>query len=354
MTSMTTPSEYSVGERFRPTGVELINHFLKQKLLGNDQLVSRIPLLDLYQFDPWNLYYSDDGEGYFFSPLHPKYPGSKNRRINRSTGTGTWLAKGKDYEIKSEFTGEVIGIRRIFVHSCEKDGIKYVMHEYSIPNQSSLVLCKVMKKMPSKKSEGPCQKVKKRKEAADLPLPCNDDHSILSYGVTKKNSEGPCKKVKKTDEKADMPYNKENITPEPDEGFENWITSDKSDLSTYNNIIISKDQQAEKSTSDNGGKDRQKTSSTSVDLDANFTTLEDQVIHETLPPLQSLSGYDQQDYCSSDDFITLDDLPLMLPEQVNTYNGPAGTPMFLPMEDHPIWLESLCSSYPTLLAGTHI
>ncbi|KAJ6744956.1 putative proteinC DOMAIN CONTAINING PROTEIN 49 [Salix purpurea] len=233
MTSKTTPSEYSVGERFRPTGVELINHFLKGKLLGNDQLVSRIPLLDdLYQFDPWNLSYSDDGEGYFFSPLHPKYPGSKNRRINRSTGTGTWLAKGKDYEIKSEFTGEVIGIRRIFVHSCEKDGIKYVMHEYSIPNQSSLVLCKVMKKMPSKKSEGPCKKVKKRKEAADK--------SILSYGVTKKNSEGPCKKVKKTDEKADMPYNKENITPEPDEGFENWITSDKSDLSPYNNIISSK------------------------------------------------------------------------------------------------------------------
>ena len=85
--------------------------------------------------------------------------------------------------------------------------------------------------MPSKKSEGPCKKVKKRKEPADK--------SILSYGVTK-NSEGPCKKVKKTDEKADMPYNKENITPEPGEGFENWITSDKSDLSTYNNNIISK------------------------------------------------------------------------------------------------------------------
>uniref|UniRef100_A0A6N2KZ76 NAC domain-containing protein n=1 Tax=Salix viminalis TaxID=40686 RepID=A0A6N2KZ76_SALVM len=274
MTSMTTPSEYSVGERFRPTGVELINHFLKQKLLGNDQLVSRIPLLDLYQFDPWNLYYSDDGEGYFFSPLHPKYPGSKNRRINRSTGTGTWLAKGKDYEIKSEFTGEVIGIRRIFVHSCEKDGIKYVMHEYSIPNQSSLVLCKVMKKMPSKKSEGPCKKVKKRKEAADLPLPCNEDHS----------------------------------TPVPDE-----------------------DQHTEKSTCDNGGTNRQQTSSASVDVDAYYTTPEDQVDPETLQHLQSLSGYDQQDYCSVDDFITLDDqqdycsvddfitlddLPWMLPEQM--------------------------------------
>ncbi|KAB5512759.1 hypothetical protein DKX38_029787 [Salix brachista] len=289
MTSKTTPSEYNVGERFRPTDVELINHFLKEKLLGNDQLVSRIPLLDLYQFDPWNLSYSDDGEGYFFSPLHPKYPGSKNGRINRSTSTGSWLAKGKDYEIKSEFSGEVIGIRRIFVHSCKKDGIKYVMHEYSIPNQSSLVLCKVMKKMPSKKSEGPCKKVKKRKEAADLPLPCNEDHS----------------------------------TPVPDEGsdFENLIFGDKSD---YDNIINNKDQHTEKSTCDhNGGTNRQQTSSASVDLDAYYTTPEDQVDPETLPHLQSLSGYDQQDYCSVDDFITLDDLPWMLPEQVNTYNGPA-------------------------------
>ncbi|KAJ6297437.1 hypothetical protein OIU78_023058 [Salix suchowensis] len=289
MTSKTTvPSEYSVGERFRPTGVELINHFLKQKLLGNDQLVSRIPLLDLYQFDPWNLSYSDDGEGYFFSPLHPKYPGSKNRIINRSTSTGSWQAKGKDYEIKSESSGEVIGIRRIFVHSSKKDGIKYVMHEYSIPNQSSLVLCKVMKKMPSKKSEGPCKKVKKRKEAADLPLPCNEDHS----------------------------------TPVPDEGsdFENLIFSGKSD---YDNIIDNKDQHTEKSTCDNGGTNRQQTSSASVDVDAYYTTPEDQVDPETLPHLQSLSGYDQQDYCSVDDFITLDDLPWMLPEQVNTYNGPA-------------------------------
>ncbi|KAG5224799.1 NAC domain-containing protein [Salix suchowensis] len=124
----------------------------------------------------------------------------------------------------------------------------------------------IMKKMPSKKSEGPCKKVKKRKEAADLPLPCNEDHS----------------------------------TPVPDE-----------------------DQHTEKSTCDNGGTNRQQTSSASIDLDAYYTTPEDQVDPETLPHLQSLSGYDQQDYCSVDDFITLDDLPWMLPEQVNTYNGPA-------------------------------
>ncbi|KAJ6952690.1 NAC domain-containing protein 96-like [Populus alba x Populus x berolinensis] len=334
-----TPSEYNVGDRFSPTMVELITHFLMQKLLGNDHLVSRIPLHDVYQ-------HSDDGEVYFFSHLHPKYPGTKNGRINRSTRTGSWQAKGKDYEIISQHNGEVIGIRRIFVHSCNEDGIKYVMHEFSIPNQNSLVLCKVMKKMPRKKGEGTCKKVKKRKEAAELPLPiCNEDNSTLSSGLMKKKmpdkkSVGPCKKVKRTQDRADMPYNKENITPVPDEGsdFENWIISDKND---YNNIINDKDQQTEKSTFDNGGTNCLKTSSASVYHFADFTTPEDhQGDPEILPHLQSFSGYDQQDLSLDHDF-TLDDLPLMLPEQVNTNNGPAGTSMSVPKDDLYIWLEPL-------------
>eukprot|EP00258_Populus_trichocarpa_P031091 XP_024447110.1 NAC domain-containing protein 71 isoform X5 [Populus trichocarpa] len=326
-----TPSEYNVGDRFSPTKEELITHFLMQKLLGNDHLVSRITLLDVYQSDPWDLPYfagtdSDDGEGYFFSPLHPKYPGTNNGRINRSTRTGSWLAKGKDYEITSQHNGEVIGIRRIFVHSCNKDGIKYVMHEFSIPNQNSLVLCKVMKKMPSKKSGGTCKKVKKRKEAAELPLPiCNEDNSTLSSGLMKKKmpdkkSAGPCKKVKSSEKKADhMPYNEENITPVPDE-----------------------EQQTEKSTFDNGGTNCLKTSSASVYHVADSTTPEDhQGGPEILPHLQSFSGYDQQDLSLHD--FTLDDLPLMLPEQVNTSNGPAGTSMSVPKDDLYIWLEPLWS-----------
>ena len=94
----------------------------------------------------------------------------------------------------------------------------------------------------------PSKKVKKRKEAAELPPQiCNEDNSSLASSVMKKKmpvkkSEGPSKKVKRTDEKADMPYNKDNITPVPDEGsdLQNWITSEKSDFSTYNNIIDNK------------------------------------------------------------------------------------------------------------------
>lgn len=44
-----------VGERFSPTDEEIVNHFLKLKLLGNDHEVCKIPDLDIYQFDPWDL-----------------------------------------------------------------------------------------------------------------------------------------------------------------------------------------------------------------------------------------------------------------------------------------------------------
>ncbi|KAJ6859304.1 NAC domain-containing protein 4-like isoform X2 [Populus alba x Populus x berolinensis] len=326
MTRMTTTFEFNVGDRFNPSDEELAYHFLMLKLLGNDHLVSRIPLRDVYQRDPWDLPYSDDGEGYFFSPLHPKYPGTNDGRINRSTGTGSWLAKGKYCEITSQHNGEMnSGIRKIYVYSRDKDGIKYVMYEYSIPNLStSLVLCKVMKKMPSKKD-------KKRKEAAELPPQiCNEDNSSLaSSGMKKKmsvkKSEGPSKKVKRTDEKADMPYNKENITPVPDEGsdLQNWITSEKSDFSTYNKIIDNKDQQTGKSTCGNGG-----TPASAYPV-ADFTTLEDQVDPEILPHLQSFLGYDQLDY-SRYDFTQVD--PPMT-EQVSTNNGRAGTSMFDSEED---------------------
>ncbi|XP_011002894.1 PREDICTED: NAC domain-containing protein 4-like isoform X2 [Populus euphratica] len=335
MTRMTTPFEYNVGDRFNPNDEELTYHYLMQKLLGNDHLVSRIPLLDPYQFDPSDLPYSDDGEGHFFSPLHPKFPGTNDGRINRSTGTGSWLATGKHCEITSQHNGEVnSGIRKIYVHSRVKDEIKYVMHEYSIPNLStSLVLCKVMKKMPSKK-------VKKRKEAAELPLPiCNEDNSTPASSVMKKKtsvkkSKGPGKKVKRTDEKADMPCNKENITPVPDEGsdLENWITSDKSDFSTYNNIIDNKDQQTGKSTCDNGG-----TPASTCPV-SDFTIPEDQVDPEILPHLQSFLGYDQLDY-SRYDFTQVD--PPLITEQVSTNNGPAGTSMFDPEEDPFDVLETL-------------
>jgi hypothetical protein len=55
MTSKAICLASDVGDRFSPTNEEIINHFLRHKLLGNDHLVSKIPQLDIYQFDPWDL-----------------------------------------------------------------------------------------------------------------------------------------------------------------------------------------------------------------------------------------------------------------------------------------------------------
>jgi hypothetical protein len=45
-----------VGFRLRPTDVELVNHYLKSKLLGNDDIVKDvIAEIDLCKFEPWDL-----------------------------------------------------------------------------------------------------------------------------------------------------------------------------------------------------------------------------------------------------------------------------------------------------------
>jgi hypothetical protein len=45
-----------VGFRFRPTDEELISHYLKNKLLGNDSFVNNvIAEVDVCKFEPWEL-----------------------------------------------------------------------------------------------------------------------------------------------------------------------------------------------------------------------------------------------------------------------------------------------------------
>lgn len=45
-----------VGFRFRPTDEELVNHYLKNKLLGNDSILHNvIAEVDVCKFEPWDL-----------------------------------------------------------------------------------------------------------------------------------------------------------------------------------------------------------------------------------------------------------------------------------------------------------
>jgi len=45
-----------VGFRFRPTNEEIVNHYLRNKLLGNEELVNNvIAEVDVCKLEPWEL-----------------------------------------------------------------------------------------------------------------------------------------------------------------------------------------------------------------------------------------------------------------------------------------------------------
>lgn len=44
-----------IGFRFRPTDEELVNYYLKRKLLGDDFSVQAIPEIDLCKVEPWDV-----------------------------------------------------------------------------------------------------------------------------------------------------------------------------------------------------------------------------------------------------------------------------------------------------------
>ncbi|CAL9051937.1 unnamed protein product [Musa banksii] len=97
--------ELPPGFRFRPTDVELVNHYLEEKIAGRiksaDEVISEI---DICKSEPWDLpgsslIKSDDSERFFFSPKDQKY--LTGNRSNRATKAGYWKATGKDRMIGS-------------------------------------------------------------------------------------------------------------------------------------------------------------------------------------------------------------------------------------------------------------
>ncbi|XP_027334668.1 NAC domain-containing protein 105-like [Abrus precatorius] len=154
-----------VGFRFRPTDEELVEFYLKHKLLHDDFPVQIIPEIDLCKVEPWDIpaksvIKSEDPEWFFFSPIDYKYSNSK--RFNRTTKRGFWKSTGKDRQIKTSGTNNIIGRKKTLVFHSGRvpTGVNtnWVIHEYhhavNYPeNQRTFVLCRLIKK-PEKKSEG--------------------------------------------------------------------------------------------------------------------------------------------------------------------------------------------------------
>lgn len=163
-----------VGFRFRPTDEELVNHYLKHKLLGDDFSVHFIPEIDLCKVEPWDvpgnvntkhntlkitpfimmlsnplhcclilffcqflipaksIFKSDELQWFFFSSVDYKYSNSK--RVNRTTEHGFWKSTGNDRNIKTGGSKNVIGTKKTLVfHKGRVPGgqrTNWVIHEY--------------------------------------------------------------------------------------------------------------------------------------------------------------------------------------------------------------------------------
>ncbi|KAJ0229925.1 NAC domain-containing protein 69 [Hirschfeldia incana] len=148
-----------VGYRFSPTGEELINHYLKNKILGKSWLVDHaISEVNICRYEPWFLpslskLESKDLVWYFFSPK--EYTSAKKNVTKRTTPSGYWKATGVDRKIKDmRGNGVEIGIKKTLVYYEGRvpNGVwtPWVMHEYhitSLPlNQRTYVICQVMYK----------------------------------------------------------------------------------------------------------------------------------------------------------------------------------------------------------------
>ncbi|XP_027906703.1 NAC domain containing protein 52-like [Vigna unguiculata] len=156
-----------VGVGFRPIEQELVDFYLKHKLLGDDSRVDVIPVINLCHVEPSDVpgilaksrIRFGDPDWFFFSPVDFKYSNSK--RVNRKTEKGFWKATGKDRDIRSWNTNTLIATKKNLVYykgsvSC---GVKsdWVIHEYHAvtfhESENAFVLCRLIKK-PEKKTEG--------------------------------------------------------------------------------------------------------------------------------------------------------------------------------------------------------
>uniref|UniRef100_A0A2N9J7G1 NAC domain-containing protein n=1 Tax=Fagus sylvatica TaxID=28930 RepID=A0A2N9J7G1_FAGSY len=158
-----------VGYRFHPTDEELINHYLRLKMLGKDSQVQDIAEVNVCNWEPWQLpdlsvIKSDDLEWFFFCRRNLKY--SRSSRSNRATVTGYWKATGKDRKIKTKGTNKVIGTKKTLVFYTGRvpngNRTNWVMHEYhpepaTLPDhQNAFVICRVKRKIDEKTNVVTC------------------------------------------------------------------------------------------------------------------------------------------------------------------------------------------------------
>nr|DAD22661.1 TPA_asm: hypothetical protein HUJ06_024124 [Nelumbo nucifera] len=148
------------GFRFHPTDGELVQYYLKRKVLGKPLRFEAISEIDIYKFAPWDLREKSclknrDLEWYFFCPRDKKY--ASGPRTNRTTEIGYWKTTGKDRTVRHN--SQIVGMKKTLVFHTGRSprGIRtdWVMHEYRLEDkdlatagifQGAYVLCRIFQK----------------------------------------------------------------------------------------------------------------------------------------------------------------------------------------------------------------
>ncbi|XP_010929381.1 protein CUP-SHAPED COTYLEDON 2 isoform X2 [Elaeis guineensis] len=151
------------GFRFHPTDEELITFYLSHKISEANFSARAITEVDLNKCEPWDLPAKakmGEKEWYFFNLRDRKYP--TGVRTNRATNAGYWKTTGKDKEIFSGQTSELVGMKKTLVfykgRAPRGEKTNWVMHEYRLQSKSATkankdewVVCRVFMKSSSGK-----------------------------------------------------------------------------------------------------------------------------------------------------------------------------------------------------------
>ncbi|KAL3730104.1 hypothetical protein ACJRO7_027153 [Eucalyptus globulus] len=139
MATVIIPENLPVGYRFHPTDEELVDHYLKLKVLGFIDNICIIPEVDIckweqrelaQRFKEQSVISSDDKvqEWWFFCP--------QMQRIQRSTCLGYWKKTGVDRTIKARDKNREIGTKKtlVFHKGRSSQGIKtnWIVHAYHL------------------------------------------------------------------------------------------------------------------------------------------------------------------------------------------------------------------------------
>ncbi|KAM7277322.1 hypothetical protein ACFE04_019188 [Oxalis oulophora] len=196
-----------VGLRFHPSGDELINHYLKKKVLKIDlhELDQWITEIDILNFEPQDLpafstVQSDDWYWYFYYRLEDSGrrtrgggSGGNNRTVK--TGNGKWKATGKIRPVKNKKTNQQIGTKKTLVYCPNvvvpkpkakpqaKVHSEWAIHEYQLlpgfPNPDKYVI--VMLKKNVDKSVDEAQETINLPEEVNMDLASSSDAPGCQY-----------------------------------------------------------------------------------------------------------------------------------------------------------------------------